>query len=72
VGLTAQGLIELLKQQARLQPATLQRVKELLDQIDISRFAPISEGSAHILLNETRQLIEELEKGLHKRRQNNG
>jgi hypothetical protein len=68
VGLTTQGLIELLKQQARLQPALLQRIKELLDQIDISRFAPISEGSAHILLNETRQLIEELEKVLHKRR----
>jgi BatD DUF11 like domain len=68
VGLTTQGLIELLQQQARLQPALLQRVKELLDQIDISRFAPISEGSAQLLLNETRQLIEELEKVLHKRR----
>ncbi len=61
VGLTTQGLIELLKQQARLEPELLGRVKELLDQIDISRFAPISEGSAHILVNETRQLIEDLE-----------
>jgi hypothetical protein len=68
VGLTSQGLIDLLKQQARLQPALLQRVKELLDQIDISRFAPLSEGSAHILLKETRRLIEELEKALNKRR----
>jgi hypothetical protein len=68
VGLTTEGLIELLKLRARLDPPLLERVRKLLDQIDISRFAPISEGSAHRLLAETRKLIDDLEKVLNKRR----
>jgi hypothetical protein len=68
VGLTTDGLIDLLKQQARLDPALLEQVKVLLNQIDVSRFAPISEGSAQRLGIETRKLIDELEKVLPKRR----
>lgn len=68
VGLTTDGLIELLKKHARLEPALLQRIKELLNQIDVSRFAPITEGSANRLTAEARKLIDDLEKVLPRRR----
>ena len=66
VGLTTDNLIKLL-QENRLDPTLVERVKILMYQIDIERFAPVA-GSRTRLINDTKQLIQDLEKAFGKRR----
>ena len=61
VGLTTAGLMDRL-QAAQLDPALIEAVRSTLEQIDIGRFAPVEETAAQILVSETRQLIDNLEK----------
>lgn len=61
IGLTTGELIHLLNQ-ARLDPALVERVKTTLEQIDIGRFAPVEQAAAHSLVVDTRRLIDDLEK----------
>lgn len=65
-GLTTEGLIRLLRE-SRLQPRQIERIKALLSQIDVGRFAPISAGDAESITAETRQLIDDLEKVFNRR-----
>ncbi|GAB4448803.1 MAG: BatD family protein [Anaerolineae bacterium] len=60
-GLTTDGLVALLRQH-RLDDALVTRVRDVLLQVDVGRYAPIAEGDAQTLLEETRQLITALEK----------
>ena len=62
-GLTTDHLIGLLREY-RLDPALIERVHATLSQIETARFAPISEAAAHLLLSETRTLINDLEKSI--------
>ncbi|MCB0210025.1 MAG: protein BatD [Anaerolineae bacterium] len=66
-GLTTAGLLQLLRQ-SRLQTRQIERIEALLNQIDIGRFAPISAGDAESITEETRQLIDDLEKSFNRRR----
>lgn len=59
-GLTTDNLIQLLHE-ARLDSGLVERVRALLDQMDIGRFAPI-DASGQTLLADTRALINDLEK----------
>ncbi len=61
VGLTTASLINLL-QEARLEPDLIERVKAVLAQADVGRFAPIEKAAAQALVAETRRLIDNLEK----------
>jgi hypothetical protein len=60
-GLTNAALLDLLRE-AAIQPDLVERVREVLLQVDIGRFAPIPEGDARALISETRLLINQLEK----------
>ena len=66
-GLTTDSLINLLRQH-RLKSELIGRVEQILHQIDIGRFAPISEGDEQILIAQTQALINDLEKSLNRRR----
>jgi hypothetical protein len=67
VGLTTDNLIRLL-QENKLNPTLVERVKTLLHQIDIGRFAPIAASQNRAIINDTKQLINDLEKTFGKRR----
>ena len=60
-GLTNAALLNLLRQ-AAIQPDLVEKVREVLLQVDIGRFAPIPEGDVRALISETRLLINQLEK----------
>lgn len=60
-GLTTAGLVALLEQQ-QLDVALIDRIKAILSQIEISRFAPIAKDTGQSLVAETKQLINDLEK----------
>lgn len=60
-GLTNQHLINELYQ-ARLSPTMCTRVKDLLEQVEIGRFAPLNQAAAQSMLTEAKQLIDDLEK----------
>jgi hypothetical protein len=64
-GLTSDQLIDLLET-ARLNPKLIQRVQDLLTQLEVSRFAPVAAGqsSTQALISEARALIDDLEKHL--------
>ncbi|MCB0190515.1 MAG: protein BatD [Anaerolineae bacterium] len=66
-GLTTAGLLQLLRE-SRLQTQQIERIEALLNQIDIGRFAPISAGDAESITEETRSLIDDLEKSFNRRR----
>jgi hypothetical protein len=66
-GLTTDGLINLLRQ-SRLKSELIERVEQVLHQIDVGRFAPISEGDERTLIAETHALINALEKSLSRQR----
>jgi len=66
-GLTTNSLIQLLRE-TKLPDALVIRVDILLHQIDVGRYAPLSNESAQTILVDTRQLINDLEKSLGKRR----
>jgi hypothetical protein len=59
-GLTTDNLIQLLHE-AQLDPRLVERVRVMLDQMDIGRFAPI-DASGQTLLSDTKALINALEK----------
>ncbi len=67
VGLTSNDLIKLL-QQSHLDADLIQRITTLLHRIDVGRYAPITDSSTLSILVDTRQLINDLEKSLGKRR----
>jgi hypothetical protein len=67
VGLTTNRLINLLRDH-QLDPALINRVRTLLDQIDIGRFAPVSESAGHSMLDDAQQLVNDIEKSLGKKR----
>lgn len=60
-GLTTDGLVALLRNN-RLDELLVARVRDVLLQVDVGRFAPIAEGDAQLLLAETHQLIDALER----------
>jgi hypothetical protein len=66
-GLTTDGLINLLRQH-RLKGELIGRIEQILHQIDIGRFAPISEGDEQILIAQTQALINDLDKSLSRQR----
>ncbi len=66
VGLTSENLMALLKE-SRLEPALLERVKEVLTLVDVGRFAPGGEAAIESLMAETRRLIDDLEKAFKQR-----
>ena len=65
-GLTTDNLIKLLVE-SKLDPTLIERIKGILGQIEISRFAPIEEAATQSLLAETKQLIDDLERFFGKR-----
>ncbi len=66
-GLTTADLVKLLGE-ARLQENLIYRIETLLHQIDIGRYAPITDESTQSMLDDTLQLINDLEKSIGKRR----
>lgn len=60
-GLTTGQLIDLL-QKNQLDPALIERIRAVLGQIEVSRFAPVEEGADDSLIAETKQIINALEK----------
>lgn len=66
-GLTTDNLINVLRDSG-LDNSLVERVKTILEQIDIGRFAPISAGAGRAIIDDTQQLINELEKSFGKRR----
>ena len=60
-GLTTDALITMLRKN-QLDETLISRVRDVVLQVDVGRFAPIAEGDAQTLLSETRQLIDDLEK----------
>ncbi len=66
-GLTTTDLVKLL-QSTQLSEDLVNRVNNLLLQIDVGRYAPLSAASDASISDETKQLINDLEKSLGKRR----
>lgn len=60
-GLTTDGLVALLRKN-QLDDSLVARVRDVLLQVDVGRFAPIAEGDAQTLLAETHHLIDALER----------
>jgi hypothetical protein len=61
VGLTTNELVDLLTQQ-KLDAKLIEQVRATLTEIDTGRFAPIEETAVQLLVSETRQLINDLER----------
>lgn len=66
-GLTRDGLYNLLTQ-SKVPLPLIEQIAAVLQQVDIGRFAPISAGDSRALIDDTRSLIENLEKHFNKRR----
>ena len=66
-GLTTNDLIDVLHQSG-LDSSLIDRIRTLLHQIDVGRFAPVGKGQARTMLADTQQLINDLEKSFGKRR----
>lgn len=69
-GLTREGLIKLLTQ-AKVPGLLIEQIAGVLQQVDIGRFAPISAGDSRALIDDTRSLIDDLEKHFSRRRPQN-